>query len=153
MIIFFLILIFFKLISQRYKLNDTRIHSTHDDYYISIMFFYTISELADLTVSRRDGAHDEGVIVRYFVNVMSGPRILLDVDVDFRYMFICVEKVRAKQKSEFLRGLNTVFFCHKIDCVLLTVRGDDIVIVTLHVILLRNQTQVRVHLVFANFVM
>lgn len=64
-----------------------------------VFFFFiihTISELADLAVSRRDGAHDEGVIVRYFVNVMSSPRILLDVDTDFRYMFICVEKVRAK---------------------------------------------------------
>lgn len=111
----------------------------------------TVSKLTDLAESRRGGAHNEGVIVRPVVNVIPGPRVLLDVDPDFRHLFVHVEEVRAKQECERLGRVDAVFLRHQVHRVLLAIRRDDVTIVTLEIIPLRAQTQVRVDLVLANF--
>jgi len=113
---------------------------------------HTVSELTDFAESRRGGTHNEGVIVRPFVNVVPGPRILLDSDTDFRHLPVRVEKVRTKQKRERLGRVDAVLLRHQVHRVLLAIRRDDVAIVTLEIILLGAQTQVRVDLVLANFV-
>lgn len=112
----------------------------------------TVSELSDLAESCRNGAHNEGVIVRPIVNVISGPRILLDSDTDFLHLSVRVEEVRAKQKRERLGRMDAVLLRHQVHRVLLAIRRDNVAIVTLEIIFLGTQTQVRVDLVLANLV-
>jgi len=90
--------------------------------------------------------------VRPFVNVVPGPRILLDGDTDFRHLSVRVEEVRTEQKRERLGRVDSVLLRHQVHRVLLAIRRDDVAIVTLEIILLGAQTQVRVDLVLANFV-
>lgn len=86
--------------------------------------------------SRRGRAHDEGVIVRPVVNVIPGPRVLLDVDTDLLHLSVRIEEVRAKQKRECLGRVNAVLFRHQVHRVLLAVCRDNVAIVTLEIILL-----------------
>lgn len=113
---------------------------------------HTVSELTNLAEPRRGGTHNEGVIVRPVVYAIPGPRILLDVDTNICHLLVHVEEVRAKQKGERFGRMDTVLLRHQIHRILLTIRRDDVAIVTLEIILLRAQAQVSVDLVLTNFV-
>lgn len=85
---------------------------------------------------RSGRCEDEGVIVGLPVDVVPGPRILLDVDVDLLDVPVLVQEVGAQEYAKVLGGLEPVLLGHEVDGVLLAVGGYDVAVVADQVVLL-----------------
>lgn len=105
-----------------------------------------------MAVSRGRRREDKGVIVRHPVDLVSRPRVLLDVHVDFLDVPVLVEEVRAEQHAELLGRLDAVLLRQQVDRVLLAVRGDDVAVVAVQIVALRVEPQVHVYLVLSDLV-